>query len=60
MKRSKKFRWFIFPGIMVVLALAFSPNFVRSTYASSSLPVEKKSIPATQATGQKLIVRRFI
>jgi len=55
MKRSKKFRWFIFPGIMLVFALAFSPHFARNTYASSELPVERKPILATQATDQKLI-----
>ena len=54
MKRSKKFRWFILPGIMIVFVLAFSPHFVRNTSASSSLPVERKSIPAAQASGPKL------
>ena len=52
---KKKLRWFIFPGIMIVFALAFSPYFVRETSASPNLPVAIKSIPATQVEGQKLI-----
>ena len=55
MKRSKKFRWFIFPDILIVFALAFSPYFVRETSASPSAPVAKKSNPATQASDQKLV-----
>jgi len=55
MRRSKKFRWFIFPGIIIVFALAFSPYFVRETSASPSLPAAIKANPATQDTGQKLI-----
>lgn len=56
MKSSKKFRWFIFPGIMFVLALAFSPYFVQKTSASSpDVPAAIKPNPATQAEDQKLI-----
>ena len=55
MKRSKKFRWFIFPGILIVFALAFSPNFVRKTSASPSVPVPIKAQPAAQAADGKLV-----
>ena len=55
MKRSKKFRWFVFPGIMIVFALAFSPYFVRETFASPNAPDTIKAKPAAQDSGQKLI-----
>lgn len=55
MKRSQKFRWFIFPGIMMVFALAFSPYFVSKTFASPSVPVAMKSKPATLMAGEKII-----
>lgn len=55
MKRSKKFRWFIFPGILIVFALAFSPYFVRNTSASPNAPVVTKAKPVTQTAGQILI-----
>ena len=55
MKMSKKFRWYIFPGIMIVFALAFSPNFVRKTSESPSLPIPIKAQPAMQTADGKLI-----
>ncbi len=55
MKRSKKFRWFIFPGMLVVLALAFSPVFVSKTQASPTVPAAVKSEPSTLVAGEKII-----
>ena len=57
MKRSKKVRWYIFPGILMVFALAFSPQFVSRTQADSYIPAEIQPKPAAQAAGDKLIER---
>ena len=55
MKRSKNFRWYIFPGIMIVFALAFTPRFTSKSFASPSAPIAVKSQPVTQAADGKLI-----
>jgi hypothetical protein len=54
MKKSKKFRWFIFPGMMIVFALAFSPYFVSKTFASPSLSATGNSKSTTPAAGERL------
>src|SRR5258706_9842765 len=58
MKKSQKFRWFIFPSMVIVFAFAFSPFFVSKTSASPAPNVVEKTKPVTSKAGNQLIIEK--
>lgn len=58
MKKSKQLRWFIFPGILIVFALAFSPFFVSKTSASPVPNVVEKAKPVHPKAGSQIVIEK--
>ena len=51
MKRQMKFRWFIFPALLIVFGLAFSPYFVARAFTSPGVQRSvEKPVPAARMT----------
>lgn len=57
MKRTMKFRRFIYLAVVVVFALAFSPMLIQKTATYPSVPVAVKAQPALSAWDERLIVK---